>query len=64
MIESFLLWTFSQTERESVCVLPLKSAGDVAVPLVKVFALLHINAARSFFFNSHPLRTSVVSVDG
>lgn len=43
--------------------LPLKSAGDLAVPLVKVLALLHINVARSDF-SSHPLCTSVVSVDG
>lgn len=63
MIESFLFWTLSQREREIVWGLPLKSAGDLAVPLVKVLALLHINVARSGF-SSHPLCTSVVSVDG
>lgn len=34
--------------------LPLKSVGNLAVPLVKVLTLLHINVAR-LGFSSHPL---------
>lgn len=52
-----------ERERETLWGLPLKSAGDLAVPLVKVLALLHISVAR-LGFSSHSLCTSVVSVDG